>query len=158
MSVVTVRILGGRLRKISSVLAASEIKKVQFQRKSLSIEVKMKILNDADHNPKLSKKEIANKYDISSSTLSTILAQRVAIEKAAVEGSVKRKKLRTPKNEELEDILVEWFHQARANDIHLSGQHLKEEAEKTASRLHFQGFVATNGWLDRFRKRKGIVY
>ena len=127
---VTIRNRGGRLRKMSSVLAASEVIKVQILRKSLSIEVKMKILSDVDHNPKLSKKEIAKKYYISSSTLSTILAQRVAIEKAAVEGSVKRKKLRTPKNGELEDVLVEWFDQARANDIYLSGQHLKEEAEK----------------------------
>ena len=73
-------------------------------------------------------------------------------------GGCKRQKIKAGKYEELERVMLEWFHQARSANLPVSGPIMKEKAFEVAGRLSIEDFSASNGWLDRFRKRNGIVF
>ena len=129
----------------------------QRKRKALSVEEKVAIIKKYDEeSPTRQQKDIASDLGITGSTLRTILANR---EKTlAVVGGSKRLHLKAGHYEDLERVLLEWFRQARASNLPLSGPLLKEKATEIAGRLGIDDFAASAGWLDRFRKRHGIVY
>jgi hypothetical protein len=54
--------------------------------------------------------------------------------------------------EKLECALAMWFKQARESIASLDGTHLKEKA------LHITTHLASNGWIDVFKRRHNIVY
>jgi len=72
--------------------------------------------------------------------------------------SCKRQRLKEGKFNDIEIILVKWFHQARASSIPCDGPVLKEKALQIAKQLNVQQFTASNGWLDRFKVRHGVIY
>ncbi|XKL59812.1 hypothetical protein PGB90_000828 [Kerria lacca] len=129
------------------------------KRKALSIAEKLEILRKYDENIVMKQSELADSLGIPGSTLRTILNNRKEIEENAKQTGGKRMKLRAGKFEELEDILMKWFLQARATNIPINGPVLREKATEIARKLHVSDeFTASNGWLDRCRKRHGIVY
>jgi hypothetical protein len=128
------------------------------KRKALSTADKIEILRKHDENVVLKQCELAESLGIPGSTLRTILNDRKRIEEDAKNTGGKRQKLRSGKFEELEDILMKWFLQARATNIPINGPVLKEKATEIAKKLKISDFTSSNGWLDRFRKRHGIVY
>lgn len=73
-------------------------------------------------------------------------------------GGVQRKKQKVGKFDKLEKVLVEWLHQARALKLPISGPIICEKARKIAEGLQINDFNASNGWIDRFKNRNGIVY
>lgn len=67
------------------------MRKISAKRRSLSVADQLSILSNVDENPTISKNIIAQKFNFPNSTLSTIISKRADIERAAVEGSMKRK-------------------------------------------------------------------
>ncbi len=128
------------------------------KRKALSTADKIEILRQYDENTMLKQCELAANLGIPGSTLRTIVSNRKQIEEDAKNTGGKRQKLRSGKFEELEDILMKWFIQARATNIPLDGPVVREKATQIAAKLQISNFVASNGWIDRFRKRYGISY
>jgi len=129
------------------------------KRKALSIDNKLIIIKLYDEkNGVFNKQQIADRLGLPSSSLRTILKNRKDIEKIAFLGSTKRQKVKNGKNEQLENILLEWFRQARILNLAVNGPVLTEKANEIAKRLNITDFGGSNGWLDRFRKRHGIVY
>jgi hypothetical protein len=59
---------------------------------------------------------------------------------------------------ELESVLFSWYKQARATNIPVDGNVLREEAKKIAAQLNIENFTASNGWITRFKDRHGLVY
>lgn len=54
---------------------------------------------------------------------------------------------------------MKWFKQLRASStVPIDGRLLMEKAERVADRIGITDFKSSTGWLDRFRKRHGIVY
>jgi len=119
------------------------------KRKAFSVDDKLAIIKtyDAEKNVK-TQKAIAEELGIPGSTLRTILAKRDKT--SEVVGGVKRQKVRSGKFEKLEAILLEWFHQARAANLPVSGPILKAKAAEVAERLSIEDFGGSGGWLDRF--------
>ena len=72
-------------------------------------------------------------------------------------GSIKRQ-LRHTGNEDINNLLWEWFVAARAKNHRLSGPMLQEYAREIARKLGNNDFKASNGWLESFRKRHQIVF
>ncbi|XP_008189452.1 tigger transposable element-derived protein 4-like [Acyrthosiphon pisum] len=130
-----------------------------MKRKALSIDDKLRIIKLYDETIGVfNKQQIADQLGLPFSSLRTILKNRKEIEKNAFSGSTKRQKVRNGKNEQLENILLEWFRQARTLNLAVNGPVLTEKANEIAKRLNITDFGGSNGWLDRFRKRHGIVY
>jgi hypothetical protein len=60
--------------------------------------------------------------------------------------------------EQVERHLYRWFISARSKNLPVSGLILQAEATKLAGKLGTSDFKASNGWLDRFKRRHNIVY
>ena len=127
------------------------------KRKALTLETKISILNEVEKGQS-PKKEIAKKFDIPQSTLSTILKNQGTLREAyeGSESSPARKKFRSAAHPEVKDALCEWFKSQRSQNVLLSGPILLEKANDLAQKLGIE-FSASNSWIDRFKQRKGIV-
>ena len=123
---------------------------------AISIETKKEILAQLDSGTRQC--DIAKKYGMSSSTVATILKYRSKIENVDCQPSRKRMRCSTvaEKGEELDEALFKWFKQARSLNIPISGPILLTQADQIATELGIDDFVPSNGWLHRFKGRKGI--
>ncbi len=63
-------------------------------------------------------------------------------------GNSKRKKLKSGKHVEVEEVLTQWMVQCQARCIPLCGPVIKEGALEIAKKLEVSDFSASNGWLD----------
>ncbi|XP_051166595.1 jerky protein homolog-like [Leptopilina boulardi] len=68
------------------------------------------------------------------------------------------KKLRKPKFDDLDQAMLTWFHQQRANNIPISGPIAKAKASSFAEELGIEDFKASEGWLDKFKQRHNTNY
>jgi hypothetical protein len=74
--------------------------------------------------------------------------------------SVLKKQLKIPKitgNEEINELVWEWFTNARSKNIHISSPMDQSEALAVANSLGNDHFKASTGWLDSFKERHNIV-
>lgn len=127
------------------------------KRKAISLDAKYEILQEIEKGQK-SKSQIACDYGLASSTLSTILKNKDCILENfnLNKFEPKRKRFRSGNYSDIEDALCKWFTSVRSNDIALSGPFLASKAEKLAKDLGYHEFVATNGFIERFKQRRGI--
>ncbi|CAM2117226.1 unnamed protein product [Caretta caretta] len=74
------------------------------------------------------------------------------------ETGLQHKKVKFANDESLESALYQWFVQARSEGFPISGPILKAQAEKFDHLINGNEskFKASNGWLDRFKKRHTI--
>uniref|UniRef100_H3BFD8 HTH CENPB-type domain-containing protein n=1 Tax=Latimeria chalumnae TaxID=7897 RepID=H3BFD8_LATCH len=68
------------------------------------------------------------------------------------------KRQRTSHAADVDEALFRWFRSAMGSNLPISGEILKAKAEKFAVDLNIDDFKATNGWLDCWKKRYGIVF
>lgn len=131
-----------------------------IKRKALSVSDKLNILKSYDEGCASNKKQkdIAKDLGLAASTLRTIVQNRRDIEEVASQGSCKRQKIKHGKFDDLEKILLEWFHEARSSNLPINGNILTEKAHEIARKLNLGDFTGSCGWLDRFKTRHGIIY
>ncbi|KAE9528840.1 hypothetical protein AGLY_012415 [Aphis glycines] len=104
-----------------------------IKRKALSVTDKLNILKMYDEKSvNKNQKEIAKEMDLPVSTLRTILANKSKIESSAMT--------------------------ARTLNLPVNGNIVTEKAHEIAKRLNIDEFSGSGGWIDRFKKRHGIVY
>lgn len=120
----------------------------------LPIQKKIQILDFLDQNPLLKKGDVAKKFDIPASTLSTIIKNKNSL----VTSNKNAKKNRKCTFEDLDECLTVWFEQCHEQRIPVSGVMLQEKATEFAKKLGYDNFKASNGWLESFKCRKGIVF
>ncbi|XP_020856668.1 major centromere autoantigen B [Phascolarctos cinereus] len=130
------------------------------KRRQLTFREKSYIIQEVEKNPDLRKGEIARRFNIPPSTLSTILKNKRAIlasERKFGVASTCRKTNKLSPYDKLEGLLIAWFQQIRAAGLPVNGIILKEKALRIAEELGMEDFTASNGWLDRFRRRHGVM-
>ncbi|XP_005112478.1 tigger transposable element-derived protein 4 [Aplysia californica] len=119
--------------------------------------MKLKLLHDVD-SKSMTQSAIAKKYGVAKSTVSTIIKKRSQIE-FACNSSIyhpERKRMRTGRAENVEEALFSWFKQAQAMNAPISGEILMNVANQLAEEMKVE-FTPRTGWLDRFKKRRGIT-
>lgn len=128
------------------------------KKKTLTLETNLQILKDLDEK-RLKQSEIAQSYGISKSTVSVLVKNRQAIEEACTSSQFQpnRKRMRTGKEDKVDEALYSWFKQTRAMNVPVSGTLMTAAASDLAAEMSIN-FAASSGWLDRFKKRKGIVF
>ncbi|XP_064463590.1 tigger transposable element-derived protein 6-like [Ornithodoros turicata] len=120
---------------------------------------KVEILREVDAG-RISKSDIAKKYGIPKSMLSTYIRNRKAI-KDTYEGkgfTPERKRLRLAKHPEMGNALITWIKEMRSQDIPLSGPIIMAKAADFALPLNIEDFAASDGWFHRFRERHDLVF
>lgn len=118
----------------------------------------MKILTFLSENPLMKKREIAIKFGVPASTLSTIIKNREVVEQKFLSHK-KAKKSRKCTFPDVDECVKKWFTQCRDQGIPISGQMMQRKAEDFAKELgHGSDFKGSNGWLESFKNRHEIVF
>lgn len=127
------------------------------KRKAISLEVKQRIHRDFRQGFKVG--SLAKRYELSQSTISTIIKAGDVLKKAGTSGhDDQRKRVRDPLYGDVEDSLYQWFLTTRNRNVPISGPILAAKAKKFASLLGRENFEPGGGWIQRFKDRHGIVY
>lgn len=126
----------------------------------LNLKQKVDILNKIDKGVQLNR--IAADYGVSKQAISKIKKKRNEILKVITNSFENSNKKTLHKSEypELEDKVFEWFFKQRERNCTINGQIIKEKALSEFQRMYpdkeINSFNASNGWLQKFRKRYGI--
>lgn len=102
------------------------------------------------------KKDVAKTFGIPQSTLSTILKNKERVLQSRLHAN--RKRFRDGEFPGLEDCLVKFLGECRAQNIPVGGSMLKEKAISFAEKLGIKSFNASEGWLTNFKRRQNIVF
>lgn len=124
-------------------------KRVEFNNKE-----KLQVIEQYDKLNNVTQKEAAAQFGIAQSSLSKLLKYRHEISNS--EFSESRKRKRTGKNKKVDDVLFLWFKQALILEEPISSKILMEKANEYAKQLD-EDFVASTGWLTRWKRRHCIV-
>ncbi|XP_009994284.1 PREDICTED: tigger transposable element-derived protein 4 [Chaetura pelagica] len=128
------------------------------RKKSISIEEKISIISAVESGKK--KADIAAKYGIKKNSLSAIMKNKEKVFEAfeSLRFDPKRKRLRTAFYSDLEEALMKWYRIAQCLNVPVNGPMLRLKANDFAQQLGHSGFKCSNGWLDRFKSRYGLVF
>ena len=112
---------------------------------------KCQTLRDLENG--ISNKDVAEKYGVPKNTVSTWLKNKEKLFTALEKSSNKRKKVRESNYPDIENIVFKWFLSQRGTSIPIDGTFIKEKAMKYAKELGAPDFKASDGWLERCKKR-----
>ena len=128
------------------------------KRKDLSASEKVQVIEYKKENPSAGVRSIAEKFGCSKSQIQSILAKKDEISEhygANKNAHFKRARLSQFKN--VDQATYEWYQKARSKNIPVTGPMLQEKAKRANEELGDATFKASNGWLDRFKKRYNIT-
>jgi len=114
----------------------------------------------ASEQDKLSVKQIMKMFNIGKTQMYEILKKKTEILmrwENCGNGKIKRE-LKKTANEDVNEIVWEWFVSVRAKNHRVSGPMVQEYAKQVAQKMGKTEFKASNGWLESFRKRHQIVF
>ena len=130
------------------------------QRKELTLNEKVDLIEHSEKTPKITQKDLGVKFGIGKTTVSDILKRKEFYrEQFKISGSGKRQRfIIGSKYGNLNEAVFKWFEQARAKNIPISGPIIQEKALQFASELDFPDFKASVGWLESFKSRFNIAH
>lgn len=131
---------------------------VARRRNGLSLEVKIEMIKRINGGEKQA--DMAEEYGVKPSTVKSIMKKSSSYLACWKKGMFHpdSKRLKGPKREDIEAALHAWYNQAMLTGAPVSGPILCAKALDFAEKLGHIDFKATHGWLDRFKKRKKIVF
>ncbi|XP_015187494.1 PREDICTED: jerky protein homolog-like [Polistes dominula] len=126
--------------------------------KTLDLKDKMDILKKLDSGENMCK--LAKEYGVGRATIHDLKKKKQKIVdhvKTMESGPGKRKTLRVGDCPMMENALYMWFMQRRSKHTPISGEILKAKAIEFYTKItNKDDFRASDGWLDKFKKRFGI--
>ena len=124
----------------------------------LSLDDQGKIINTFEMVPKPTLKSLGATFGIAKSTVSANTKKR-AMYKSEYETNASGNKRRfnnACKFERFNELVWQWFRQARSKNIPISGPIIQQKANQFAQELSLMDFKGSNGWLDRWKSRYSI--
>ena len=70
----------------------------------------------------------------------------------------KRKRVKPPTYEELDNATYKWLKSARDRNVPVGANVLKLKALKFAKKIDLGNFHASDGWMDRWKKRFNVSF
>lgn len=122
----------------------------KLKKKFLNLKEKIEVIEKSKN---LSARKIANIYGCGRTQINEILKRKSDIEEQWLKFQYEGSKLKRRKTdgENIEQALLEWFSNCRAKNMPIS-------AIQIAKKLGISDFKASNGWLEKFRKRNNICF
>ncbi|KAH8022347.1 hypothetical protein HPB51_023400 [Rhipicephalus microplus] len=124
--------------------------------RTLPLKEKLAAIQEVDAGVK--KTEVALKYGITKSTLTTILKAKDKLQNNASRFAPDRKRLREAAYPDLENAVLLWLKRARSSNLPINGPILREKAEELSLRLGIDDFKCSDGWISRFKERHGLSF
>ncbi|CAF1470575.1 unnamed protein product [Rotaria sordida] len=110
----------------------------------------------------LSQRTLAERYNISLRSVSNILKRKEEYlhDYETNQNQNVKRKFKSFDSVKLDQQVYEWFVHQRSKNIPISGTILQEKAREIAKLLgdNFGEFKASNGWLEKFRRRHNISH
>ena len=124
----------------------------------LSTADKLKILDRLKNGE--TRHSIIKELGIGMRTIERLISNEKAIRhEAETSTDLLRKRKRQSKNDTVDDALGKWFTAVRNQKQIVTGPMLKQKSEDFAKELGLgDKFVASNGWLSRWKKRNEIKF
>ena len=97
------------------------------------------------------KSQVAAKCGIPKNTLSTWLKNKEG-------SSSKRQRLRQGTFANLDQAMFKWLLVVRTRDVAVSALVFKTKATEFAEKMNVENFKASDGWLDRWKKRFNVSF
>ncbi|XP_060845841.1 tigger transposable element-derived protein 3-like [Rhopalosiphum padi] len=132
-----------------------------LKRKRLSLREKVDILDYRKNNGNVGIRALAEKFQVGKTQIADIVSNSEEIYKAWVEnGNEERKltKLRKCEGNVIDKELLVWFSKTREKNLPVSGPTIQEKGKQLAEVYGLNDFKASNGWLEKFRKRHNISF
>ncbi|CAI6373801.1 unnamed protein product [Macrosiphum euphorbiae] len=129
-------------------------------RSRLTLKNKIDIIKCYDAK-KQSVRELATQFKVGKTQIGTILKSRVDLLRKWCNENVNgetKKNFIEGKGFEIDHVCYEWFCRVRAKNLPISGPLIQQKAIEIAKTLGRTNFKASNGWLEKFRKRHNIAY
>ena len=130
------------------------------KRSDLTLLEKIRILNRIRSQPPQSRtlRTLSELFSVPKSTIGRIQSQEQALRQKFLEEKDKarngfRKRERGGKDSEVDNALNQWFKTILHKGVRISGLILKAKAEEFAEKLGQPDFLATEGWLSRWKGR-----
>ena len=101
----------------------------------------------------MTNKEASEKYGVPRNTISTWKKKSEKLFNSLEKSSHTIKKLRGCDYEEVDQALYKWFVLQRSQNVPIDGALLKEKAMQFAETFDSKSFKASEGWLDKWKKR-----
>ena len=131
-----------------------------LEKKTLTLEGEIKYLDYAEANQKLGCRKLAEVFNIGKTASANILKNKKKIREQYEQFHEKNKGCSRPgKYKLINDILYDWYQKCCSSGLYLNGPLLKEEAMEIKEQLQdseFDGFVASDGWLDKWKASYAI--
>lgn len=131
-------------------------RKMKYKR--LTVNEKLKVIDRLEKGESTSK--LAAEFGIGETTVRDIKKHKETLIKFSSRCdklSLKRKSMKTSSYENLDEAMLQWFNQKRAESVPISGPMCAEQAKYFHNALGLEGeFKASSGWLTRFKNRYGI--
>ena len=129
------------------------------KKRMLTLKEKMEIVNVIDKE-KLSTRAIASRFHIGKTQATLIAKNKEDIRRLWQSGVNEQQKRSFCKTEGLniDKACFEWFVSARNRRIPISGGLVKEKAKEIAQKFGYQKFSASDGWLQKWRKRNNVSF
>ena len=128
------------------------------KKNSISLKDKLQIISRIEKGEKQT--DVCQTLSLPKTTVNTIWRKRETFkrqyESSEICGDAKRS--RTSSNKDVDAALLEWFKQARSNNVSISGPLLLAKANSLASAMGDTTFKATTGFIDRWKTRHGIGF
>ena len=127
------------------------------RRKDFTVSEKVQVIEYKKENPNASVRAIAEKFNCGKSQIQSILAKRTEIlDEYSANKNALSKRARASQTQNINEATYEWYQKARLKNIPVTGPMLQEKAKQASEELGDSEFTASNGWLDRFKKRFNI--
>jgi hypothetical protein len=129
------------------------------KRKILSLEERIKVIESADKG-KETARTLAERFSVGKTQIQSILRDKEKITQTWKEGLAgkdrKYVKARKCTYGDVNELVWEWFTIAQSKNIPITGRLIQEKALMLSQERNEDGFKASNGWLEAWRKRYGV--
>ncbi|KAH8336813.1 tigger transposable element-derived protein 3 isoform X1 [Drosophila kikkawai] len=130
-------------------------------RKLLTLEEKLAVIRTQE-DEKLTVRELANRFNIGKTQAHEILRNKDAINNGLLSGHLNMSQVRrnplSQHGAHIDELVFDWFSLTRKDNVPISGQFVREKAREIAVQMGYDGFSASPGWLQKWRKRHNINY
>lgn len=124
---------------------------VKRKLKNTKILQKCKIIKEIEKG--MTNKEASEKFGVPKNTISTWMKNKEKLLKGLEQNSSEAKKLRSCDYEQVDKAVLKWFSLQRSQNVPIDGPMLKEKALQFAGSFNIPTFKASDGWLDKWKKR-----
>ena len=101
----------------------------------------------------MTNKEASEKFGVPKNTISTRMKNKDKLFEGLAQSSSEAEKMRGCDYEQVEKAIFKWFSLQRSQNVPIDGRILKEKALQFAKCFNFLTFKASDGWLDKWKKR-----